>query len=168
MSNALPIRLADAVAAQINTAVAAESFSTNGFTVARSYFDWDEKYTDLSTMQVDVVFTTTQPDGSVGLKSAGFIEYQSTVDIVVRKRFAPSDRTSGTGRLKNASVDAMVTLVDELHRLFVDNRNTVPLDSEVEASWSGSNVMTWANQAMLRQGLFEGVVRVKFDITEAA
>lgn len=165
--SAVPIRIADAVVAEINAAVTASSFSTLGFTAVRRYFDWDADYKDLDTMAVEVVFRVTQPRDSIALESAGTLSYKVATDIVIRKRFATSDRNDSDGRLKNTSVDPLVTLLQEFHELFVTTRNTIPLDSETSANWTGSDVLSWVNQAKLRQGLFEGVVRIEFDFQKA-
>jgi hypothetical protein len=165
MTNAIPIRIADAVTAEIN----GQSFSIGEFTAYRSYADWDDKFEDLTTMAVDVVYVTR--DTEIGLDSRGFIGYVCSVDIAVRKVFGPTDRegneSNRAGRLKNTSVDPLVTLLEQIHEYFVGERANVVLDDETEANWLESDVKSWVNQRKLRDGLFEGVVRIKFSLRKA-
>jgi len=162
MTNAIPIRIADAVTTEINSAAAADAFSIGEFEARRSYADWDDKFSDLSIMAVDVVYVVSQ--STIELDAAGSLEYNVAIDIAVRKRFEPVDRDESTGRLLNASVDPLVTLLQELHEHFVAARNTIVLDAVTEANWTDSQMMSWVNQRKLREGMFEGVVRIKFNV----
>lgn len=160
---AVPILIADAIASEINSGVDDDAFVIGGFVAKRSYADWDDTFSDLSDMVVDVVFVTSQPAGTVALSSRGFIEYDTMVDIAIRKRFVTSDRDPQTGRLKHESVDPLVTLLQQLHEHFVAQRNTVPLTDVMEANWTESDVKSWVNQRRLRMGLFEAAVRITFN-----
>ena len=121
--SATPIALADAVAAVINTAVAAVALETVGFTARRSYPDWDDEFKDLSGLAVDVVFVSSGGD-QVELDSESTIDTEPSVDIAIRKRFAPADRET-TGRLKSSSVDPMIKLVEQVHELAAGNDQDV-------------------------------------------
>jgi hypothetical protein len=158
---AIPVAIADAVAEEINTARLADQFAVSDFDAVRSYADWDEKYEGLDRLAVDVVFVATQQPGSIDLVARGFIEYQHSVDIAVRKRFGTADRGTD-GRLKNASVDPLIELVQQLHEHFAARRTTGVLDDLEETNWEGANVSSWVSYRKLRQGLFEGVVRIRF------
>lgn len=163
MSSAVPILIADAVTAELNTAADRSGFSDNTFNAKRRYFDWDVDYSDLDGMVVEVVYRVTQPEESIRLDSVGHLSYTVAIDIVIRKRFGPDDRQTTDGRLKNSAVDPLVLLLQEFHELFVGTRNSIPLNDVSEANWQSSDVLSWVNQAKLRKGLFEGVVRVEFE-----
>lgn len=164
MSDVIPIQVADAVATQINAGVTAEEFSTLGFTATRRYYDWDRDYKGLGDLTVETVFRVAQPEGSIALDSAGTLEYETAVDVVVLKRFGTSDRTDG--RLKNSSVDPLVTLVGEIHEYLSSRRNDEPLATMPSARWIRSDVLSWVSQQRLREGLFEGVVRVMLEVSK--
>jgi len=165
--SAVPIQLADAIAEVINTAAADDQFAPLDFVARRSYADWDEEYTDLKDMAVDVVFSASGA-GVIELDSASSLGSELTIDVAVRKRFAPSDRDDRTGRLKNASVDPLVSLLEQIHELFSGDRaNDIDLGGGITANWSEGNVVSWVNQRMLREGLFEGVVRMRFNVSKA-
>ena len=165
---AIPILLADAVTTVINTAEAASTFAVS-FTPRRSYPDWDLSYEDLDGTEVDVVFVSGQGSGGdlVELDSVGSLDYEPSIDVCVRHRFGPSDREPKTGRLLNASVDPLVKLVEQLQEVLATNRGTeLSLGSGIEASWSNATMRTYVNQRRLREGFFEGVVRVNFDVSK--
>lgn len=168
MSNTAPIRIADAVVAEINAANALGTFGVSDFTARRSYPDWDESFKDLDYLAVEVVYSPNE-DKPVQLKSYGFVDLEPTVNIVVRKRFGPDDRDeSAKGRLLNSSVDPLVTLIDEMRLFFLGKRNATILADEPNAKWSGdSQVRRWYDAAKIRMGLFEGYVQLKFNLSEA-
>ena len=166
---AIPILLADAVATAINTAAGDGDFTPQSFTARRSYPDWDDDFADLKDLAVDVVFVSS--NGSSGqlaeLDSASTLETEPAVDIAVRKRFEPSDRESD-GRLKNASVDPLVKLVEKLHETFAEGRMTsLSLASGIDANWIDTSVRTYCDYAKLRQGYFLGVVRIRWNVSKA-
>lgn len=168
---AVPILLADAATAVINTAVAESAFGVS-FVARRSYPDWDLDYLDLDEIKgtaVDVVFVSSQSSGGdlVELDSFDSLVYEPALDVCVRHRFSPADRDPKTGRLLNASVDPLVKLVEQLHEVFAQRRQTeLDLGGGIEASWLDSLVRAYVNQRRLREGIFEGVVRVNFQITK--
>ena len=165
---AVPILLADAVTTVINTAETASAFGVS-FTARRSYPDWDLEYKDLEDTQVDVVFVSGQASGGdvVELDSVDSLEYNPAVDICVRHRFGPNDRETATGRLLNASVDPLVKRVEQLQEVLAAERGALlPLASGIEANWTDATVRTYVNQRRLREGLFEGVCRVRFNVSK--
>jgi hypothetical protein len=165
--SAVPIQLADAVAEVINAAAADDQFEPLEFVARRSYADWDEEFTDLKEMAVDVVFSASSA-GVVELDSASSLGSEPTIDIAVRKRFSPNDRDDRVGRLRNESVDPLVSLIEKIHELFSGDRaNDIDLGGGIIAHWSEGNVVSWVNQRMLREGLFEGVVRLRFNVSKA-
>jgi len=135
--SAIPILLADAIATAINTAVGDDVFAPQEFTARRSYPDWDDDFGDLKDLEVDVVFVSSDGNGvTAELDSADTLETEPGVDIAIRKRFNPDDRDTTTGRLKNASVDALVELVQQVYELFASDRETpLTLESGLVANW---------------------------------
>ncbi len=163
----IPTLLVDHLTAVINTAQAADAFGALEFTARRSYPDWDDDFTGLKELAVDVVFVASGGDAA-DLDAAYFIGTQPAVDIAIRKRFDhPSDREAN-GRLKNSVVDALVTLVEQIHVLMTEDRNTaITLATGVTANWNGAIIRTYCDYAKLRQGCFLGVVRLNFDVSKA-
>ena len=167
MANAIPIQIAQAVTDAINAAATAGTFTIGAFTAKRSYADWDETYSDLDGMQVDVVYTShqqTSRHSHIELETESTLVYRPPIDIAIRKRFEPEHRDPATNRLLNAPVDELVTLLEEIHELFVSRRiaDVFP-ETDLDAAWDETQVMSWVNQKMLRTGLFEGVIRVTFE-----
>ena len=160
---AVPVRIADAITAELNAALSAGKFTLTGWAPRRSYADWDEDYKDLSTIAVDVVFVTMGADNRVGLSSYTTQEYRQAVHVAVRKRFDIADRDD-EGRLLNASVDPLINLVQEICDHFAELRLGDSLPTEVNASWLQSEVAQWVNQDLLRRGLFQGVVVLTLSI----
>jgi hypothetical protein len=163
---AVPILLADAVATVINTAVTAGAFGLP-FVVRRSYPDWDLDYADLTYTAVDVVFVSGQAAGgdAVALDTVSAVVYEPAVDVCVRHRFGPSDRETQTGRLLNASVDPLVKLVEKLQEVLATNRaNETQIATGIYAKWMDATMRAYVNQRRLREGMFEGVCRVRFNV----
>jgi len=165
--SSVSIQIAQAVTDDIN----AYTFAIGAFTARRSYADWDEKFSDLNDMQVDVVYVshqTSRDDAMMELDSATTMLYRPAVDIAVRKRFEDDARDTVTGRMNVSAVDPYVSLLEEIHELFVSRRNTDVLRSTtLDATWDESMVLSWVNQKKLRAGLFEGVVRITFNVSRA-
>jgi hypothetical protein len=163
---AVPILLADEVVAVINTAETADQFDPLEFRARRSYADWDDDYKDLQDLAVDVVFTASN-SGQIELDSVSSLGSEPTIDVAIRKRFLQADRDESTGRLRNESVDPLVRLVEQIHELVAAERHSViELGDGISANWMESNVVSWVNQRMLREGLFEGVVRIRFNVSK--
>jgi hypothetical protein len=163
---AVPILLANEVVAVINTAAAADQFTPLEFAARRSYPDWDDDYKDLSDLAVDVVFTASN-SGQIELDSVSSLGSEPTIDVAVRKRFLQADRDESTGRLRNESVDPLVRLVEQIHELVAAERGApIELGDGISGNWLESNVVSWVNQRMLREGLFEGVVRIRFNVNK--
>ena len=166
MTSTLTIQIADAVAAEINSAVAAESFEVLDFTARRSYPDWKENFEDLKDMAVDVVHAIDE-DEAVGLATAGSIRYSPTIHIVIRKKFGQADREEPTNRLRNSSIDPLSTLLDDIRKHFIGRRNDGVLDGMPDVQWDGaSQVKRWYDPHKLAMGLFEGYVQLKFTVDE--
>jgi hypothetical protein len=168
--SAVPILLADALTTVVNTAQQASQLGTLSFTAVRSYPDWDDDFKDLKALEVDVIPVTSAGD-LVDLDTVGTINTESAVDICVRKRFEPGDRTTSgakDGRLKKTAVDPLVRLVEQIHELFSGDRDTaVTLSGSIVANWMDATVRTYCVYKRLREGVFLGVVRVRYDVSKA-
>lgn len=173
--SAIPTLLADAVTAVLNAAVAAESLSSlttaemDALTIRRSYPDWDDDFKDLKTLAVDVVFVSSGSNGGdmFELDSAAALGSDLAVDVAVRYRFAPTDRETD-GRLKNTSVDKYVHLVDEIHQKLAGSRATALSITGLSANWLDASVRTYVDYRRLREGVFLGVVRVRYNVSKVA
>jgi hypothetical protein len=165
--SSIPTLLADHLAGVINTAQDAAAFGALEFTAQRSYPDWDDDFTGLKNLAVDVVFVSSGND-EAALEAAYFLQTEIEIDIAVRKRFDHPSEKQADGRLKNSTVDALVSLVEQIHVLLAEDRNTaITLVAGTTANWMGAIVRTYCDYAKLRQGVFLGVVRVKFDVSKA-
>jgi len=168
--NAIPMMLADALTTVINTAQAAAELGSQTFTAVRSYPDWDDDFKDLKGLEIDVVPVTSAGD-LVDLDTVGTINTEPAVDVVLRKRFEPGDKeTAGAkaGRLKKTAVDPLVRLVEQIHELFSGDRATeVTLSGSIVANWVDATVRTYCDYKRLREGVFLGVVRVRYDVSKA-
>lgn len=162
---AIPIQIAESIANEIISS----GIDLVGADVYRSYADWDEKFSDLVDPRIDVVFTSHQQsrrDAQIELDSYESLQYRPSVDIALRKRFESSDRDPDNGRLLNASVDPYVTLLEQIHEFFVKRRTgDVLTTSSLDVAWEETLIMGWVNQKKLRAGLFEGVIRLTFNVS---
>lgn len=161
MTSAVPIRIADAVTAELN----GHTFDFGSFTAVRSYADWDDKFEDIKEDEptVDVVFMAA---ATPELEDQSALDYEVSIDIAVRQRFGPASRNGLTGRLKNEAVDPLVKLIEDIHEKFVADRNETVLADEPTATWQESDVKLWWDRKKLRQGLFYGWVRLVFSISK--
>ena len=167
--SAVPVLLADALTTVVNTAQQASQLGTLSFTAVRSYPDWDDDFKDLKALEVDVIPVTSAGD-LVDLDTERTINSDPAVDICVRRRFEPGDKeTSGAkaGRLKKTSVDPLVRLVEQIHELLSEDRFTaITLSGGFDANWLETTVRTYCDYARLRQGVFLGVVRVRYNVSK--
>jgi len=163
MTNAIPIRIADAVASQLNTAAAASEFTLNDWTARRSYPDWDDKFSDLSEhdLSIDVVFV---PRVTPTLDDHASLEYPIEIHIAARQRLRPADRDADTGRYRNDAVDPLVTLLHEIHDYFAGRRGSDPLADATDATWQESDIKVAVDYKKLRAGLFYGWLSLRFDV----
>jgi hypothetical protein len=173
--SAIPTLLADAVTAVLAAAVTAQSFDSltaadmQSLEIRRSYPDWDDDFRDLKSLAVDVVFVSSGASGGdlVELDTEATLNTDPAVDVAVRYRFSATDKESG-GRLKNTSVDKLVHLVEELYELLAAERmQSLTLAAGLSANWLDTSVRTYCDYRKLREGLFLGVVRVRYDASKA-
>jgi hypothetical protein len=58
--------------------------------------------------------------------------------------------------------------VEKLQEVLAAERDTeLTIDTGIEANWVDAQVRTYVNQRRLREGMFEGVVRINFQISKA-
>lgn len=166
--SAIPILLADAITEVINTAAAADAFSQE-FTAFRSYPIWTDDFEGLKDLSVDVVFVSSGGQGALAeLDSEQAIGTEPAIDIAVRKRFETPDRDNTTNEVKASSIDALVKLVEQIYETVAGDRMAaIELTTGVYANWVDATVRTYCDYGRLRQGVFLGVVRIRFDVSKA-
>ncbi len=170
--SAVPVAIADAITTILNNAVQAESFESlttienNSLVVSRSYPDWDDDFKDLKTLAIDVVFVSSGSSGGdlVELDSEGSLSTEPAIDVAVRYRFEPTERNP---RLKNESVDRLVRLVEEIYEKLAAARDTALSITGISANWIDVSVRTHCDYKRLREGVFLGVVRVRYDASRS-
>jgi hypothetical protein len=166
--SAIPILLADAITAVINADQSANAFRQS-FTAQRSYPTWDDDFSTLKTLAVDVVFVSSAASGGAlaELDSEATLSTEPAIEVAVRKRFQPSDRETN-GELKTSSVDPLVKLVEKIYeQLAGDRMQSITLASGVSANWIETSVRTYCDYKRLREGCFLGCVRIRFNVSKA-
>lgn len=169
--SAIPTLLADAVAAVLNAEKASFTSLTAGersaLTVRRSYPDWDDDFKGLDSLAVDVVFVSSGASGGdlVELDSETTLNTDPAIDVAVRYRFEASDRESD-GRFKNTSVDRFVSLIEDIHEVLAGERMQALSITGLSANWLDTSVRTYCDYKRLREGVFLGVVRVRYNASK--
>jgi len=158
---AVLVKVADGVTAEINAALEAGEFEGLQFTAERSYADWkDDELEDLDCLHVDVVPVRYD---NTDLDSRGSVGYVCSVDIGVRKKFGQGDN-SQSGRIRKEEVDRLVLLVEQLHEHFCKDL----LSTFEDATWRDTKIPTTFSRRHLRDArLFLGVIRVSFDVSKS-
>jgi len=160
--------VADAVAADLVTAVAADTFDIR-FAPERSNGDWEQELTD-DELHVDVVAVTTPVNGTFATR--GSFEYKTPVDIYVRKRIDPSMVDPSTGRAAMTHVKALRRLVFQIQQYFLKKR--LVHDDIGDAQWDPEESAAIRTNGpggnMRSSGLrttrqFVGMIRVPFLVT---
>jgi len=162
MTNAVPIRIADAVTAEIN----GNAFDIGEFTAVRSTGSWDKEFSGLKKMAVDVLYRKNGV--SMALMDRNTLQYDVMVVVVVRKRFEPHDRGGDEGQIKASVVDVLDTLVIDIAKLFISRRNEIILEDAADASYDPQDIKPMlGNEAKLREGLYYGLVQIPFTYPES-
>jgi len=160
------ILLAEHIASAINTAQSAGTLGALSFEAQHSYPTWDDDYKDLKSLAVDVVYVSSGGD-LFELDSAYSMDTEAAFDIAVRYRFNSTTERGADGRVKTAAVNTLVTLVEVLHTLLANARNTsIELASGVTANWVDATIRTYCDYGRLRQGNFLGCVRLRFNVSK--
>lgn len=122
--DAISVEIAEAV----KTRIAGATLSKSGFTLERSYADWDLELdkmdipseADAGKLRVDVAIHTTEQETQ--LATRGSISFLLPIDIAVRERFRQERQDEATGRVPLAKVDELMLLTQELVQLFARQR----------------------------------------------
>lgn len=113
MANAVEVDIAEAIKDELNDA----TFSI-AFDAERSEADATVPLIELDTLRVDVVPWTATPS----LQDRKVIGYVIETDILIRKRFEPSDQDVATGRIPTAETDALRQLRQEISEFFMPSQ----------------------------------------------
>ena len=165
MPDCVPVRIAQAVAAEINTAVADDDITLD-FTAAFSFASEITEFQDLNddTLTVDVVPTSDQR----WMHRAGSVyKHFVRVAVGIRRRIAPADRDSGTGAIDTAALTNYVNLIYEIVNLFAAGRE---LTDEPNAVWDSAQEPTIKlyEPEKLKDGLYFGWIHLPFIFHERA
>ena len=162
MPNCVPVRIAAAIAAEINTAVAAEELSQT-FTAVFSFASEITEFQDLNddTLTVDVVPTSDQ---QVTLYGGNSYRHAVRVAVGIRRRIAPADRTDA-GAVDADAITSYVNLLYEIFAMFAAGRN---LTDEADAVWNPADPPTIKlyEPDQLKDGLYFGWIHLPFIVHE--
>ena len=164
MADCIPVRIAKAVAADINTAVEAETLSQE-FTAVFSFASEITEFQDLNadTLTVDVVPTSDQ---QVGLYGSSAYRHAVRVAVGIRRRVAPADRTE-SGTVDSTAITAYVNLLYEIFAMFAAARN---LTDEPSVAWNSTEapIVKLYDPDKLKDGLYFGWIHLPFVFNERA
>lgn len=156
---AVLIEVSDAVTAELQTAVDANEFAGLQFVPERSYADWEEDLADLDCLHVDVVPVNYD---ATALDSRESVGYVCSVDVVIRQKFGQTKRLQ-SGKIDPEEIDALVLFVEKVHEYLCKLR----LTDYDEAIWRETTIRSAYSREHLRTlGMFLGVIRVSFDVSE--
>jgi hypothetical protein len=156
---AVLIEVADAVTAELQTAVDSNEFAGLQFVPERSYAVWDEELADLDCLHVDVVPVNYEQTDLDARESVGYVV---SVDVVIRQKFSQEKRVQ-SGKIDPEEIDRLVLFVEELHEYLCKLR----LTDYDEAIWRETAIRSAYSREHLRtMGMFLGIVRVSFDVSE--
>ncbi len=162
---AISQRIAIAVEGIISTDGGAE-LSLTGFTLERSYADWDldlSSMDDLATpdaekLRVDVVAHTTEQ--KTELSTRGTMRFLIPIDVAIRKKFGQSDQNTTTGRINISEIDSLMQFTEEMLLLLVKERTNDALD----AVWEDEPKIIAApvNEHLREMHQFTSIIRTTF------
>jgi len=159
---AAPVKIAEAIAAQINSAT-----WDREFTAVHSFADWQAKLEEMrATLLVDVV-PGMRP--TLDLDDRGEVVHICSCDLAVRYRLNAEDRDDATGRIRWEPVEDCVTLLYQLAAYFLpssDNASGRRLATLPDAVWEETEIVSLYNWRRLTEGLYVGLVRVMYRYTE--
>jgi len=158
MADCVPVRIAKAVAAEINAAVDAEDLSQE-FTAAFSFASEITEFQDLNddNLTVDVVPTSDQ---KCTHRAGSMYRHSVRVAVGIRRRIAPADRTAA-GAVDSDAITAYVNLLYEVFAMFAAGRN---LSTETSAVWDPKEPPTinLYDPDKLKDGLYFGWIHLPF------
>lgn len=156
---AVLIEVAEALTADLLTAVTADEFTGLTFEPEWSFADWDDDLSDLDCLKVDVVPVTYDETDLDARESVGYVV---SCDVVIRKKFSQKYRRQD-GKIDRDEIAALVLLVEEIHEYLCKIR----LTDYDEASWKETTIRSTYSRKHLRElSMFLGIVRVSFDVSE--
>lgn len=162
MADCVPVRIAKAVAAEINAAVTAEELSQE-FSAAFSFASEITEFQDLNddTLTVDVVPTSDQ---KCTYRAGSMYRHYVSVAVGIRRRISPADRTDA-GTVDSDAVTAYVNLLYEIFSMFAGGRG---LSTETSAAWNPEEPPTinLYDSDMLKDGLYFGWIHLPFIVHE--
>ncbi len=164
MADCIPVRIAKAVAAEINSAVAAETLSQQ-FTAVFSFASEITEFQDINddTLTVDVVPTSDQ---QVGLYAGGAYRHSVWIAVGIRRRVGLTDRTE-KGAVDSDAITSYVNLLYEFFGMFAAARN---LTDEPLVAWDSKRepIVKLYDPDMLKDGLYFGWIHLPFVFKEGA
>lgn len=159
MSNAVEVDIAEAIKSELNSA----TFSLS-FTAVRTEADPTVPLTELGTLRVDVVPWLPQ----IELAARGVLRYVVQTDILIRKRFEPSQQDGTTGLIPSATVDALRKLRQDITELFLPSQPTQTgrkLTAVPYANWAETTVMSGLVRPHMKQHRqYTGWIRVTYHV----
>jgi hypothetical protein len=166
-TNAVLIRVADAITAELTNAQQAGAFvGLEPFTPERSYADWESDVQALDGLHVDVVAATYEGNE---LGSRGAIHYLCSVDVGVRRWFNRSQSENVSGRIKRDEVDRLVLFVQELNAFFCNSGVGRRLATYEDAVWRATKIRTTYSRKHLRDHrMFLGILRPTYLVSQPA
>ena len=160
----IPIRIAKAVAAEINSAVLAQDLSQQ-FTAVFSFASEITEFEDLNddTVTVDVIPTSDQ---QVGLYGQSAYKHNVRVAVGIRRRVSPTDRTEA-GIIDTDQIASYIDLLYEFFVMFAAGRR---LTTEPDAAWDATRdpVVKLYDPDKLKDGLYFGWIHLPFVFHERA
>ena len=164
MADCVPVRIAKAVASELNSAVQAETLSQQ-FSAVFSFASEITDFQDLNeeTLTVDVVPTSDQ---QVSLYGAGSYRHAVRVAVGIRRRVSPNDRTT-SGAVDSDAITSYANLLYELFNMFAAGRK---LTDEPSAVWDPTREPTLKlyDPDKLKDGLYFGWIHLSFVYKENA
>lgn len=164
MADCIPVRIAKAVASDINSAVLAETLSQQ-FTAVFSFASEITAFQDLNadTLTVDVVSTSDQ---RIGLYAGGSYRHSVWVAVGIRRRVETTDRTEA-GNVDSDAITSYVNLLYEFFSMFAAARK---LTDEPLAAWDATRepILKLYDPDMLKDGLYFGWIHLPFVFKEGA
>lgn len=164
MADCVPVRIAKAVAADINAAVEAGTLG-HDFRAVFSFASEITKFQELNadTLAADVVPTADQQRTLYGQSAS---RHSVRIAVGIRRRIAPTDRTLA-GAVDSDAITSYVNLLYEILALFAAGRN---LTAEPDVAWDAATppVVKLYEPDMLKEGLYFGWVHLPFLYHERA
>jgi len=163
MANAVEVDIAEAIKDELN----GHDFGI-AFCAERSEADVSVPLTTLGLLRVDVVPWLPQQE----LETRGDVEYTVDVDVLIRKRFEPSEQQITNGRITTEDTDRLRQLRQDIGEFFLPSSPTQGsrrLSNFTVASLREVKVMAGLVRGHLKQHhQFTGWLRLTFVVDRVA